>query len=460
MRSIWAVATNTVRQALRMKVAVVFTILLIVLLPVMGASMTGDGTLKGKLQTFVSYGLSLTSILLCLLTIIVSVYSLASDLEQKQIYTVITKPIRRFQLLLGKLLGVLLLDAGLLVFFSAIIYIITIYMPKFTGAPEAERMQARNEFYTARAGLTPVEADVTKDVDYIYEKLEKSGQLPAEVITNKAANRNYKDTIAMRVRLAKRAAAPGQELLWEFHNVKPHDPNESLFIRFKYDVSENPPDLQVFSQWQAGDYRQFQYGGKVETPVYSFDRKDLIRTFYEIEVPADAVAADGYLAVGFLNVPQLNNTVVIFPPEDGLEVLYKADSFTANFVRAVLLVMFRLVFLACLGILAATFLSFPVAILFCLVIFLTGTVSGFCLESFDDLSKNLNSIYYYTIRPIIQLLPQFDKFNPAKFLVPGRLMSWSLLARVLGVMICIKAVLLLLLALLIFSYREIAKIVV
>ena len=64
MRSIWAVATNTIKQAVRMKIAAVFIVLLIVLLPVMSVSMTGDGTLKGRLQTFVSYSLSLTSLLL------------------------------------------------------------------------------------------------------------------------------------------------------------------------------------------------------------------------------------------------------------------------------------------------------------------------------------------------------------------------------------------------------------
>ncbi|MHC4497616.1 MAG: hypothetical protein ACYS21_00720, partial [Planctomycetota bacterium] len=64
MHSVWAVAINTIKQALRMKIAAVFIVLLIVLLPIMGFSMTGDGTLKGRLQTFVSYGLSLTSFLL------------------------------------------------------------------------------------------------------------------------------------------------------------------------------------------------------------------------------------------------------------------------------------------------------------------------------------------------------------------------------------------------------------
>ena len=442
-----------------MKIAVVFIILLIVLLPAMGVSMTGDGTLKGRLQTFVSYGFSLTSFLLSFLTIVVSVYSLTSDIQQRQIYTVLTKPIRRFQLLLGKLLGVILLDVALLVLFSAVIYAVIIYTPKFYRASQAERAQADNEFFTARAGLIPPEVDVKQEVDDTYKRLEETGQLPLGVSNNKVSRKNYKEALTQSIKLGKRAVVVGHELVWEFNNVKPLDPNQSFFIRFKYDVSVNPPDLQVFGKWFAGDDRPFKYGAKVQTPIYTFDRKDLIRTFYEIEVPADSVAEDGYLAVGFFNIP-LNNTVVIFPPEDGLEVLYKADTFTANFLRAVLLILFRLIFLACLGILASTFLSFPVAVLLCLAVFFTATISGFCLESFDFLSGNLSSVYSYTLRPIVQLLPQFDKFSSTKFLVPARLLSWSLLAKVVFSLICIKAVLLWLAALLIFSYKEIAKVIV
>jgi ABC-type multidrug transport system fused ATPase/permease subunit len=459
MRSIWAVAVNTIKQALRMKIALVFIILLLILLPAMGATMTGDGTLKGRLQSFISYGLSLTSFLLCLLTIAVSIYSLTSDLEQRQIYTVLTKPLRRWQLLLGKLLGVILLDVALLVLFSGIIYAITIYMPKFSRATEDELAQVNNEFFTARAGLTPAEVDVTAEARDIYEKLEKSGQLPQDVIEDKNTRKDYIDSLTRRLKLSKRAAAVGGELVWEFNNVKPLDPNQSLFVRFKYDVSVNPPDLQVYGGWFIGDYRQVRYGTGIKTPFYTFDRKDLIRTFCEIEVPADAVAEDGYLAVGFLNVP-LNNTVVIFPPETGLEVLYKADTFTANFIRAVLLILCRLIFFACLGIMASSFLSFPVAILLCLAVFFTGTISNFVIESFDSLSEDLSSIYSYTFKPIIHLLPQFDRFNPAKFLVPGRLLSWPFIAEAVGLMVCVKAFLLLVVGLLIFSHREIAKVIV
>ena len=276
---------------------------------------------------------------------------------------------------------------------------------------------------------------------------------------DKTTRKDYIDTLSSRLKLSKQAAGVGGELLWEFNNVKPLDPNQSLFVRFKYDVSVNPPDLHVYGRWVIGDDRQVRYGTGIKTPIRNFDRKDLIRTFYEIEVPADVVADDGYLAVGFLNVP-LNSTVVIFPPKDGLEVLYKADTFTANFIRAVLLILFRLIFFACLGILASSFLSFPVAILLCLAVFFTGTISNFVIESFDFLSEDLSSIYSYTFKPIVRLLPQFDKFNPANFLVPGRLLSWSFIGQAAGLMVCVKAFLLLVVGLLIFNRREIAKVIV
>jgi hypothetical protein len=457
MYSIWAVATNTIRQALRLKIAAIFIVLLIVLLPIMGFTATGDGTIKGKLQTFVSYGLSLATLLLCLLTIITSVYSVTSDIQQKQIYTVLTKPIRRFQLLLGKLIGVILLDIMLLTLFAVIIYTITIYMPKFSRLTDDELTRLNNEFFTARASLTPAEPDVSQEVLDTYKQLEKGGLL-GELFLNLSRDEIIAQLTSQK-KLEKRAAAVGQELLWEFHNVRPADQNENLFIRFKYDVSVNPPDLQVYSQWFAGDYRQVKYGTKIETPIYSFERKDVIRTSREIQIPADAVAQDGYLAIGFINVP-LNDTVVIFPLEDGLEVLYKADTFTANFVRANILILARLIFLASLGILASTFLSFPVAILLCLVFFFTASFSGFVLESFDFLSEGLSGVYSYTLKPVIGFLPQFDKFSPTKFLIPGRLLSWSTMAQVAAPMACIKAPLLLLLGLLIFSYREIAKVIV
>lgn len=459
MHSIWAVAVNTIRQAIRLKIAAVFIILLLILLPIMGFKMTGDGTLMGRVQAFVSYGMSLTVLLLSLLTIFAAIYSLTSDIKDKQVYTVLTKPIRRFQFILGKFLGIIVLDACLLLLFSGVVYGITIAMPKFIKASQEQLDQVHNEFYTARASLKPAEPDVTADVEKKYEQLKKSFEVPAGVDEDPVAKRNYKKELASRIKLRKQAAAVGEELDWEFKNVKPLDPNQNLFVRFKYDLSYTPYNLIVYGRWVVGDLRQLNEAGPVETPLYQLDRTDTPRTAHEFQVPCDAVAKDGYLGLAFLNVP-LNPMIVIFPVGEGIEVLYKADTFTANFFRSILLVFFQLVFLAALAIFAGSFLSFPVAILLCLSIFTVANMSGFIGESFDFPTSKIAWIYNYTFKPLIGMLPEFDRYNVSKFLVPARLLSWSLLGWLGFSMVCLKSLPLVIASLIIFAYREIAKVIV
>ncbi|MBN1975004.1 MAG: ABC transporter permease [Sedimentisphaerales bacterium] len=451
MNSIWAVAKNTIKQALRMKIAVVFIILLLALLPVLGVSTTGDETIKGRLQTFISYGLSLTSFLLCLLTIAISIYTVTNDIKEKQIFTIITKPIRRFEFLTGKLLGVILLDMLLLVIFSIIIYSIAVYMPKFYQVNSVELAQAKTEFFTARAALVIPQQDFTEQARERFNKLKAEDALPenmspAEVIRE----------INNQMQVLSRAADIGDGIEWEFENVKPLA--DSIFIRFKYEVLQETPDSRIYSRWVVGDPHSVRTGEPGKTPVFVQDYRHTTETFHEIEIPSEVIPESGKLAVVFYNYPS-NDTVVMFP-KDGMEVLFKADNFTMNFIRSVILILSRLVFLTCLGILTSTFLSFPVAILLCLVLFVTASFSGFVLESFDFLSRNVGILYTYTLKWIVQILPEFDKYNPTKFLVPARLLSWSFVGQCILFMVCIKSFLLLVLAFLIFTYREIAKIVV
>jgi len=454
MHRVLAVASNTVKQVLRMRIAVVFVLVLVVLLPVMAYNATGDGTIKGRLQTFVSYGLSLVGLLLAMLTIFAVTHSATSELVHRQIYTVLTKPIRRHEFLLGKFLGVLFVDVLLLAGLSAVLYGITVYAPRFMEVTDEDRMQLQNEFFTARKGLVPKEVDVSEEVERDYQKLVTNREL--DQFFEGVPKRVVIARLTQQKRLEKRAAAVGEDIIWEFSDVRPADPNGSLFVRFKYDVSVNPADLQVYSQWMVGDLRQLKTGAQVTTPIYRVPRKDLIRASREFEVPAQVLARDGYLAVAFHN-EVLNDTAVIFPIEDGFEVLYKADGFTANFMRAVIMVFVRLLFLAAMGIFAGSFLSFPVAVMLCLVVFLTGTVSGFVLDSFGYMGGHLSLIYDYSLKLLVQVLPQFDKINPTGFLVAGRLIPWSLVAWTAVVLIGIKAMILLAIGLWIFRSREIAR---
>ncbi len=457
MGRIWAVARNTFVSSIRMKTAIVFMLLLIVLLPLLCMMSTGDGTAIGRVQSFISYGLGLVSFLLSFLTIIVSCYSLSSDIKHKQIYTVVTKPIRRFELIIGKTLGVALLDLLLLAVFASIIYTLTMQMPRLRKADEEELNRLHNEFFTARAALKMNidEQAAEKRVIEAYNELAKTGQI-SESRSKEEVFRELRDA----ERFSRRSAEPGGTVMWEFENVKPFDVNESIFVRFKFNASREPPDKNIYGIWYVGDYRQIESGQpKMKTPIYAVPRKDSVDSLHEFEVPAGAVADDGYLAVVFYNEPT-NETTVIFPIEDGLEALYKAGSFSDNFLRAVILIFARLVFLAALGVSLSCWLGFPVAILCSLTVFFTGIINGFVVQSFNYLGQNTQIFYTYLMKPLIEMLPKFDEsYNINRYIIDAKLIRTGFLAMAVGALL-LKSLILLLAGFLIFAKREIAKVIV
>ncbi|MCK5173181.1 MAG: hypothetical protein KAR47_07310, partial [Planctomycetes bacterium] len=247
----------------------------------------------------------------------------------------------------------------------------------------------------------------------------------------------------------------GTEKVWEFENIRLDEDVESIFVRFKYDVASGPLDTQIVSTWLVGDYRQIQVGlATLQTPIHWEDRSDIIRTFYEFEVDRSVIAPDGHLSVVFRN--HLTNQGTVVPEE--VQVLFKAGSFSSNYFRAVLLILVRLLFLAGLSVSLSTWLSFPVAVLVGMVIFVMGTVNGFINESFEYLSTGASVIYGLTLRPILWFLPQFDGvFNPTEYIVSGKFISWLFLAEVSLTTVAAKTLLLVLFGIWIFGKRELAR---
>ena len=454
MHRVWAVARNTISQGIRMRVAAVVIVLLLVLLPLMGLTAVGDRTLLGRLQTFVSYGLSLTSLLLCLLTVFVAVYTVTHDIKRHHIFLVVCKPIRRYEIVLGKLLGVVALNAMLLAAFGAIIYGLAWVMFYTANAPPPQARQARQEFFTSRVRL-----DTKIDMDHLqaqilqeYNRLKFEGRIPEGMTRQRALGILRSEAL----NIAK-SVPPGYAKEWTFQNVRVSDPNTPLFVRYKLRALPSPVDDQVFSQWRVGDFRTRDAAGRLTgaaVPRY-VARRDPLRTFVELSVPSSAVADDGYVAVAYFNDPSRNACTVI--PEE-VQLLYRSGTFTGNFLRALLMIFSRLVFLAAVGVCVSTWLSFPVAILICMAAFVTGTINGFIVESLDLLEGPLSLLYTFTIKPLLWLLPKFDgDYNPTRFIVEGRAIGWGFLGQVYLTTGLIKAGLLVLLGVLIFHQRELAK---
>jgi hypothetical protein len=354
-------------------------------------------------------------------------------------------------------LGVVVLDLLLLFVFSSVIYALTVQIPRLSKVKPDELQMLNNEFFTARASL---KANYDQQViearaDEIYKELQRTGQLDES-----KSKQQILDELIQTGKSSMYSAGPGGMVMWEFNNLKPMEPNESIYIRFKLEASRTTPDKNIYGIWYVGDYRQVRYGQeRMKTPIYGYQRKDVVKIIHEIQVPADAVTPDGYLAVVFYNEP-VNEASVIFPQEDGFEVLCKAGSFTTNYVRAVIIIFARLVFFAALGVSLSTWLGFPVAVLCSLAIFFTGVINGFIVGSFAYLGQNVSLFYKYTVEPLIWLLPKFDQaYNINKYIIDARLIDNVFL--VFAVMaIVFKIVILLAAGFLIFARRELAKVIV
>src|SRR2546428_13567373 len=80
-------------------------------------------------------------------------------------------------------------------------------------------------------------------------------------------------------------------------------------------------------------------------------------TFHEFDITHN-LDENGVLTITFFNP---NHTALLFPLEDGIEVLYREGSFGLNYARGLGIIFCWMALLAALGLAAASFLSFPVS---------------------------------------------------------------------------------------------------
>jgi len=121
-RRIAAVARTTLAEGIRAKTASGFALLILVSLPFFYLTAEGDGTIKGRVQMFMSYSLGFTSFILALLTVFFACRSLSVEIASRQIYSIVSKPIARWQIVMGKWTGVMVMNACLLLIATAATY--------------------------------------------------------------------------------------------------------------------------------------------------------------------------------------------------------------------------------------------------------------------------------------------------------------------------------------------------
>lgn len=462
---LWTIARHTIAEGIRMKLALVFLVLIGLVVLGLPFSIAGDASLTGAVQSFMSYGLAATSILLALLTIFMS-RSLADDLVRRQIFLVITKPIARWQYIVGKWLGISLLNFIFLTCSAATIYAMVHYI-KWTHPPIDDRYDEDslvNEVLVARHGLKCLPPDFTKPARVEFQRNLEQGLY--DDVPKFDRDRELK-RLALTHEARWRFVGPQSMRVFEFENVLcDRSPDKKIQLRFRTDVTGYPSDEIFRSLWRVGDPTK-------GTPAYEIRVRHMVGRYHSIPVPADAVASDNTLTVYFFNrnpykgEPQFNN-VIEFKRSNELTVLFAVGSFEWNFVRLLILIQCKLLFLGAVSLLMVTVFSYPVACLGSFTVYILAGCRAFILDALDLASDDYASLFSsfkeffvqsftYLYNVILWIIPDFAKYDAVENFVNGQNVSLVWVLNAIFWLVLIKTVIVLGLAVLFFHRREVAE---
>lgn len=512
-----AVARLLLDEAVRMKLALVFIVLLIIYVPFLATQLDPQERLQYRLQTFLSYGTGVSYALLAVMTVFLATATVAFEQRDKQIFQIASKPLGRFQYLLGKWLGLAVLNAVLLLMTGGAIFWFTQYLRTQPAMDSYDRMAVTEQVLTSRIGVRPTVPDFREEAkrraarrwdqnsseqqdlngDGRITELDRAqyvathanemlSEVQSEMLSIPPAD--YREYVFDNVRpISRRVKAnvrfdgepvavpmhiqspidinvqnedgtvsyvPGGQFQLDFsedetlvyflppdaQNQYPNPlrdgqvvyieyyPQNTLTLRFKINSGDDMPDVQLpITIWLPGDLMIPQ-------------RVVLVQT-QSVMIPAGFVGADQSVALRIFNGDMQTGEVydsTITIPWDGLELMYKVDTFEWNYFRAMLIIWLKLGFLAMLGIAAATFASFPVACLLAFTIFFGAESAPFLaqsLENFDKVDPVTKERYYFNtviweIASLMQaLLNEYGSVRPTQSLIEGRHVAWGLVAR-------------------------------
>jgi hypothetical protein len=414
-----------------------------------------DGTARGFTQIVLTYTLSTITALLGLSTLWLACGTLARDIEECQMQMVAVKPIARWQIWLGKWLGLVTLNAALLAISGGSVF--ALLMWRSTRLPADQQKVLHNEVLVSRGSAKPknVDAEIEADAEQMFK--ERIAKNPVGQADLAEVRRQIKEQVKAFYQLAP----PDVAHPWQISLGAAKDTlhGEPLFLRIKFNAGNNSASGTFDGVWYIGVPQK--------TKLWRSDVMSLSpETYHEFEIPPDLFDENGVLTIQFYNP---NQTALLFPLEDGIEVLYKQGGFTLNYVRGLGVIFCWMALLATLGLASASFLSFPVAAFFSLGLLIMtfssgtlanavtdGTIMGYNAEKGIAGHSAIDGVVIPAFRGALRVINFAKDFSPIDSLSTGRSISWEQLARAFAQIVLALGGVMALGGITVFSRRELA----
>lgn len=471
MQRILTISLLTLKAALRYRLVLVLGLILIAGVFVLPLIIEHDGSARGFTQIILTYTLSLITALLGFSTLWLSCGILAREMEEAQLQMVVVKPIARWQVWLGKWLGILILNAALLAVSGGVVYGTMLWRSK--NLSPKEKAVLENEVFVARGAAREPVPDYETDAYRILQERFKEGP-PEGVDPNQ-----FQQFVVGRVKAEYEVVRPQHIREWTIDLGDARKLKDSpLYVRIKFNSSQVSPSGTFPMFWEVGKPQEtrnlLSESSFRENPNYYLPgrtyRTNLMmsaESFSEFAVPPNLMNEEGEVLVRLYNYTE---SAFVFPLEDGMEVLVRRGGFGMNYARGVGIIFCWLSLLAAIGLAASSFLAFPVAA-FCSIGLLIISLSSGTLEQivkeggvvgmnhetgYVDETLLINRLAMPVTKGMLWILNLARGFSPIDNLSSGRLISWGEFGSAFFQICIVLAGLFALAGIAIFNKRELA----
>lgn len=422
-----AIAWLTVREAIRSKFLVSLTSLLVAGLVGLPLLIAADNTLTGKIQVTLNYTLVFASAILSVATLWAACRGMSAEIEDRRLYLVITKPLHRHELWLGKWLGITGLNVALLTLTGMTLSLMTRQTLRHSGDSPDVKERVAEQYLMARAGLRPIAPDWSETVEKATNHLMQSGQVPETMTLTELHQK-----VIEELKIQQFTIPPSGEVQFSFRLPPAGKTGQRLLLDYRFD-SSRPERSPVPARWLLGSgpthFTHISVTNYPGIPVtLALDENQtsgshiLTLTYQRLDAGSQA-------------------TLMMADKTREPELLIPHGSFEMNLVRGLFILLCRLAFLAALGLTAGCLLSTPVAlsVAFFIIILMAsaGYVESVATSGVFFISHEGQAIEQTRLDQVILQLFRFlhgithplTRLDPLPLLASGRLVGGD---RVLG----------------------------
>ncbi len=478
-----AIMRITLDEALRAKVVIFGAFLMIALVAGLPTVFEDDQPLRYQIQTYLNYSLYLAGGVAGVIVVLFAVWTAAKDVEDQRAHEVFVKPLPRWAYLVGRWLGAAALGLALTAGASAMIgFTVARGIGSEASIVERgfdayDRLAIRQQVLVAR-GQSPAEPDrpilevaaagfetLPQRDKLLYERLirESGGDATDAAVVNRAVQRYAQEVVLPEwTRIAPQDGRTfvfrGLEGLRTGVGVEQLDELETVQLRYRIKSRALGEGDQIGIVFVIGGIPRELLAPVDQTSIYDID--------------VNFIDEDGTLTLSVLNsgispISSRLQTITLESDEDApLQIMYEQGGFGSNLLRATFAGGVRLTFLAMLGTVTGALMSLPVAALLSLSVWLLAAmgsaiqraVGGGGIGTDVAAVEVASSLFAQFALSISRLLSVYSDPAVGTLLADGRWLTTADLLSLLTWVGLLIPTALLLLAWLLFSRREIARV--